>query len=234
MEITRHALFPVLVGETFNENHEDMKQQLENAAMNHLNEDGFSSEQTGHVDLHLDSEFKSLMQFATLAAKEYMATHMFHPDTFDYNIVKTWMNIIKDEGNPRHAHADAHLSFVYYVNVPEDANTGITFHNYTERYEPFPGCITHNNPQEWNIFNSYAWSFPVKEGQMLIFPSRLQHHVDGSEMGKRTAIRSLADLQESRVSIAGDIVLTYKEKAAKHLGLQPIQNWRVFTTDPLQ
>ena len=234
MEIQRHALFPVLIGEASNDLHAEMKPRLESAAMNYLDEDGFSSEQTGHVDLHLDPEFEALMQFATLAAKEYMATHMFHPDTFDYNIVKTWMNIIKEEGNPRHAHGDAHLSFVYYVNIPESFSTGITFHNYQERYEPFSGCITHNNPQEWNVFNSYAWSFPAKEGNLLIFPSRLQHHVDGTGNGKRTAVKSLIDLQESRVSIAGDIVLTYKEKAAKHLGLQPIQNWRVFTTDPHQ
>jgi hypothetical protein len=234
MEITRHALFPVLVGEAFNENHEDMKQQLENAAMNHLDENGLSNERTGHVDLHLDPAFNGLMKFVTLAAKEYIATHMFHPDTFDFNIVKTWMNIIKDEGNPRHAHADAHLSFCYYINVPDDANTGITFHNYTDRIEPFPGCILHNNPQEWNVFNSYAWSFPVKEGQLLIFPSRLQHHVEGSGDQPKIGVQSIEELSAKRVSLAGDIVLTYKEKAAKHLGLQPIQNWRVFTTDPLQ
>ena len=44
-----------------------------------------------------------------------------------------------------------------------------------------------------------------------------------------TDFKSLEDAKEHRIAIAGDIILTYKEKAAKPLGLQPKRNWRTFT-----
>jgi hypothetical protein len=235
MEIIRHALFPVLVGETQNSKHAEIKPALEKQILqNYLDKDGYSHERTGHVILHHDPVFEELFEFITFACKEWLATYMIHPDIFNFNIVKTWMNILKDQATPYHHHGDSHISFTYYINVPEDNKKPIIFHNYNERYEPFPGCIRFNNPVEWNAFNSYGWSFPVEEGKLLIFPSRLAHNTEGNLDRQDKGVKCLTDLHDRRVCLAGDIVLTYKETSAKTFGLQPVENWRIFKTHHLQ
>jgi hypothetical protein len=41
-------------------------------------------------------------------------------------------------------------------------------------------------------------------------------------------IKDLTDLRNHRISIAGDVIITYKDITAKPLGLQPVKNWRTF------
>jgi hypothetical protein len=35
------------------------------------------------------------------------------------------------------------------------------------------------------------------------------------------------NIKDRRISLAGDFVLTLKEKTARSMGLQPISNWRL-------
>jgi hypothetical protein len=45
---------------------------------------------------------------------------------------------------------------------------------------------------------------------------------------KDEGVKTKTDLTKRRISIASDAVLTYKEKSAKALGIQPVSNWRSF------
>ena len=62
----------------------------------------------------------------------------------------------------------------------------------------------------------------------ILFPATLNHDTIGHDELSTNKIEGINDVENRRISIAGDIILTYKEKIAKHLGLQPIKNWRMF------
>ena len=63
---------------------------------------------------------------------------------------------------------------------------------------------------------------------MFTFPSSLVHGtLARSDKGDK-GLFSIKDYRRHRVAIAGDFLLTYKDKQAKSLGLQPVENWRTF------
>jgi hypothetical protein len=175
----------------------------------------------------LDPAFEPLFRFSSVAVKEYVKSFSGDPSMFDFHVVKSWANIVKNLGNPQHNHADAHLSFVYYINIPEHVSTPIIFHNNPNRYQPFHG-FSRWNCETWDILNSGTWQFMPKEGQVMVFPSAMGHETPQLSDEEDHGVRDLVDLQQRRVSIAGDIIITYKELAAKPLGLQPVKNWRTF------
>lgn len=232
--MTPHLLFPVLVTEHHYNQKEEFKQLFYDNIFKYMNEDGISNEETKHVNLHHESNYSSLFTFASDAAKAYVATLNINPDLFEFNVVKTWMNITRDYSTPTHNHSDAHLSFTYYINLPEDCAKPIRFYNYSDRHEPYPGMIKFNNPLRWDVVNSYAWQFMPVEGQMFVFPASLPHDTVGSDSGNQVGsslekgCKTVEDLQQRRICLAGDILLTFKDRANKPMGLQPISEWRTF------
>jgi Putative 2OG-Fe(II) oxygenase len=228
MQTIEHALFPTLVLETFNEDHETMKGVFEDEIFKHLSDKGFSNELTGHLTMHHVPAFRPVFELATQAAKAYLETLRVDPDLYQFNVVKSWMNIVRERATPMHAHRDAHLSFVYYLNIPEDADMALVFEQDDYRHEPFAGCIKNAPPSEWTWLNSYTWSFGPKEGVMFVFPSSMIHGTPSKSGDPDTGIFTLEDYRKHRVAVAGDFLLTYKGKQAKSLGVQPIENWRVF------
>lgn len=223
-----HALFPKLLLEEKNEGHDASKHAFLQQMMKHLSEDGYSNEHTGHVTLHHDMVFAPICEMATRLAHHYCGVMRVDPDLFDFNVVKTWFNILRDTSTPYHNHADAHLSFCYYINTPVEAQQPIRFHD-TDRKEPFFGFSECNHPVEWNVFNSGSWQFVPLEGTMFMWPSALPHDTIGKTTERGAGVRSMEDALTQRVTFAGDILVTYKEKAAKSMGLQPKRNWRTFS-----
>ena len=127
-----------------------------------------------------------------------------------------------------HNHADAHMSFTYYINIPKEFSKPIRFYNYHARHEPFPGCIKFNDPSKWDDFNAYTWQIEPREGRLFVFPANLTHDTVGHEEAKEPGCFTQGDLEQMRVCLACDILLTYKDKASKPLGVQPVSNWRIF------
>jgi hypothetical protein len=225
-----HALFPTLLLEETDELHPTRKEIFLRHILRHTDADGYSDESTGHVNLHHDPILQPIYQMATRMARQHCEVMQIDPALFDFYIVKSWLNIVKDRATPFHSHADAHLSFVYYVNVPTECAQPIQFYAHPSRYEAFPGFVKFNDPAEWNIFNSLSWRFPASEGRMYLWPSGMCHDTAGITSDRDPGIKTEDDARQNRVSIAGDILLTYKEKAAKPLGLQPRRNWKTFDT----
>lgn len=223
-----HALFPVLVGEFHYPDHEKLKGIFMRDGLKYFNEDGYSQESTGHVSIHHEPDFEELYAFISNCVREYLDA-LRVDDNFDINVVKSWLNVLEKRSTPKHAHRDAHLSITYYVSTPENHKQNIVFYNYDPNMEPFAGCIMHNNSRnEWNIFNSYSWSFEPKQGTVFVFPAQMMHETNGGPLVADSGVKTVDDLKNRRICIASDVVLTYKEKAAKSLGLQPVSNWRKF------
>jgi uncharacterized protein (TIGR02466 family) len=224
-----HPIFPVLVCEFEYPNHEEFKQLFLNQGLKNFNEEGYSSEETAHVTLHHEEEYAELYKFASESTKQYLEALSVDSDVFNVNVVKSWLNVLENSPSPMHSHRDAHLSFTYYVNTPEKSNQPIRFYNYEPRMEPFPGCIRHNNTSnKWNAFNSYTWQFLPKQGNLFVFPSYIMHDTVCPNPKKEEGVTSVESLEKKRICIAGDVLLTYKDKTSKTLGLQPISNWKRF------
>jgi hypothetical protein len=230
----KHALFPTLVTEQYYNRKDDFKQVFFDKIFDYMNEDGISNEETNHVNLHHEPAFKDLFVFATESAKEYVAALNVQPELFDFNVVKTWMNITKSNSTPAHNHADAHISFTYYAHLDANCIKPIRFYNYKDRHEPYPGLIKFNNPMVWDAFNSYTWEFFPKEGNLFVFPGNLSHDTVGYDTGPvvgsslEQGCKNADDLANRRICLAGDILLTFKERSPKAMGLQPIHEWRKF------
>ena len=86
-------------------------------------------------------------------------------------ITQSWLNYTKtDQFHHMHNHPNSYISGVFYIDV-DDKVDKITFHkaNYLaiELYKT-----------KYNIFNSNSWRYPVKTGDIILFPSSLEHAVD--------------------------------------------------------
>jgi Putative 2OG-Fe(II) oxygenase len=225
-----HKLFPTLVTEHLYSDHVDFKKKFAKHIFKHMTPEGYSSELTNHVTLHHEKSFEPLFKFATEAAKKHCERLHIDTEKFDFNIIKTWMNIKKSAETPKHMHGDAHISFSYYVNMPPNFAWPIRFYNYDNRHEPYPGSIVHNNTSNiWDELNSGSWQFVPSEGSLFVFPSNLVHDTVGNTswniLEQGVTKQSLMDY---RHCLAGDILMTYKKKTPSHLGVQPVSNWRNF------
>lgn len=61
---------------------------------------------------------------------------------------------------------------------------------------------------------------PIKD---YMFPSLILEKHD-----LNYGVKDLIVRKQRRLSITGDVIITYKELAAKPLGLHPAKNWRTF------
>lgn len=225
-----HSLFPTLISEFHYDFPQSFKDKFFAQVMNHMSEEGFSDEMTGHVALHLEPTWEEIFKFATNGIKHYMFRLGADPEVFDINFVKTFLAITKEVSTPLHVHSDAHISWTYYVNVPDGVNYPIRFHD-RQRHEPYPGFCRYNNARNWwDHYNSETWKFVPTEGQMFVFSSNLAHDTVkyDNNTQNRVGCKTVVDLKKRRICMAGDIILTYKELTAVPLGLQPVKNWRTF------
>ncbi len=227
-----HGLFPTLITEGVNDDHVAFKQLFINNVHNHMTTDGRSDESTGNVDIHTDTNFTDFFKFVADNVRDYVATMGINPELFDYNLVKSWLNVTKESDNPIHDHADAHVSFSYYVNIPTDVEKFIVFYNPHDTNSLYHG-MTNFNVDSFNAFNSQTWSFNPREGTIYVFPGKLKHSVMSNGhaepvISPEVGSKNSADLMTKRITIAGDFLLTHKEKTSQFLGLQPVKNWRQF------
>lgn len=86
-------------------------------------------------------------------------------------ITQSWLNYTEaGQHHHLHTHSNSIISGVFYIDVDE-INDGITFEK--SEYEQIQVEVN-----EWNAFNSSRWIFKVKTGQLILFPSKMQHKVD--------------------------------------------------------
>lgn len=89
-------------------------------------------------------------------------------------ITQSWLNWTSNKQfHHTHEHPNSIVSGVLYINADEQHDKIKFFKN---RYNQI--SFVH---QESNLFNSGIWSFPVKTGMLLLFPSHLTHRVDHKE-----------------------------------------------------
>ena len=86
-------------------------------------------------------------------------------------ITQSWINYTEtNQFHHRHSHANSYVSGVFYINADKKVDQ-ITFYK-------FGHTIIEPVVDKYNIFNSSTWEFPVETGNVILFPSSLQHGVD--------------------------------------------------------
>ena len=85
-------------------------------------------------------------------------------------ITQSWLNYTEtDQFHHRHSHPNSYVSGVFYINADEKVD-------YIKFFKPEKTIEFHL--VKYNIFNSTAWKYAVKTGDVILFPSYLRHGVD--------------------------------------------------------
>jgi uncharacterized protein (TIGR02466 family) len=87
-------------------------------------------------------------------------------------ITQSWINYTKSgEHHHRHAHPNSLVSGVLYIDSDKEKDK-ILLYNPQDNYRRIkPETIS------WNAYNSESWWFPVGTGELIMFPSELEHMV---------------------------------------------------------
>jgi len=86
-------------------------------------------------------------------------------------ITQSWINYTgEDQYHHTHAHPNSLISGVFYIDVNEKTDRI----NFFKKNENTIKIYT----EDYNIFNSESWWIPVKNGDLILFPSHLQHSVE--------------------------------------------------------
>lgn len=225
-------LFPTAVACFQSDNHERYKLVFNERMPNHCiqHESGLglmSGESSGKVYVHTDEALANLFVFISRCVGEYLDQLSFDRARVDISIVKSWISVTNNETvTPVHLHATSHLSFVYYMNMPNGADA-IAFQVPTSPNEPFCGAFGESTPRQpslvlkRNALNANQSILPVEEGQLLVFPSHLLH-----------GTVKMGDIEsEQRIALAGDVLLVFNEPAPNYsAGVFNPSTWRSFET----
>mgnify|MGYP003144733802 CR=1 FL=1 len=124
----------------------------------------------------LNSHFPDLRKFIEDAIQVY-AEHTIIGDKFDkseydFRITQSWINLCKGSsfGHHRHTHVNSVISGVFYIQV----NEGTDAVEFDDGVKPDTIMLI---PKQLNDFNSPSWKLKVKNGQLIVFSSRLNHCV---------------------------------------------------------
>ena len=85
-------------------------------------------------------------------------------------ITQSWINYTKvNQFHHRHSHANSYVSGVFYLNADKKVD-------HIKFYKPGDPIIR-PYVTKYNLFNASTWVFPIETGNVILFPSSLQHGV---------------------------------------------------------
>ena len=125
-------------------------------------------------------EFKDLKKDLDLRVQDYFNKVISPSNNITPYITQSWLNYTEtNQYHHKHSHTNSLVSGVFYINCDEKFDK-IKFFN--ENYKTIKP-----ETKDWNIWNSESWWFPVKTGDIIMFPSSLTHMVETKE-GTNTRI----------------------------------------------
>lgn len=138
---------------------------------------------TSSVDNYIieKPELAKLKEFFLTSANRFFR-EIHSPDTeVSLRITQSWANYTSaGQYHHKHAHPNSLVSGVFYV---ETDPTKDRIYFYRTGYQQLKVKV-----RDWNLFNSESWWFESKPGQLIMFPSGLEHMVQNTEPGSSTRI----------------------------------------------
>ena len=127
-----------------------------------------------------EKPFANIKKELDLRVQDYFDKVISPANNITPYITQSWLNYTEtNQYHHKHAHPNSLVSGVFYINCHEEHDK-IKFFNDT--YQTIKPEI-----KEYNIWNSQSWWFPVKTGDVILFPSSLTHMVETKE-GDNTRI----------------------------------------------
>ena len=115
-------------------------------------------------------EFKELKTDLELKIQDYFNKIILPKNNLTPYITQSWVNFTEtNQFHHRHNHHNSFLSGVFYINCNEKFDK-IKFYSDKFRFIEF-------DYKEFNLWNSGTWIFPIKTGDVVLFPSSLDHEV---------------------------------------------------------
>lgn len=216
---TLHALFPTLVYQAHSANCEQWRPLFESQ----LAESGFTPEQRGsrhfageyhgRILLHQQPALRPFFEELSTFVCKYLNELGMKPEFFHMQCLKTWFVICstsqgEQEAMVTHNHSCSDISWVYYLDVPDDRSSPIRFHaGRSPETAPFGSAFHydwHNENKSAikrrNWWNRESTAIHPKPGDLLLFPGHQLHSIDANKS------------DQHRISIAGDIALTLRDE----------------------
>tara|TARA_R100000657_G_C4666754_1_gene110731 strand:- start:732 stop:1349 length:618 start_codon:yes stop_codon:yes gene_type:complete len=126
-------------------------------------------------------EFSNIKKFLNRCCKDYLNKVICPKDNIQLYITQSWLNFTEtNQFHHQHNHQNSVISGVLYLNC-DKKNDKIFFLN-PKTYEQIKPKI--NN---FNIWNSETWWFPLETTQLIMFPSSITHQVD-TKKGNNTRV----------------------------------------------
>jgi uncharacterized protein (TIGR02466 family) len=118
-----------------------------------------------------DKKLRPLKAFVDLCLDKYVQSIYAPNERFRLAVTQSWLNYTeKDEFHHKHRHPKSMVSGVFYVNADETTDKIYFF-----KHEPSSFKVFTDN---YNLFNSDSWWFAVKTGDLILFPSHVEHMVE--------------------------------------------------------
>lgn len=202
-------MFPTAVYLGRMENHLHHKENFLNNFSNYdLVNSKVVSEPDGNPLLHLDENFDDIFTDISNHIKQYVFNVLGTKKVFDIIITKTWISKSTTAKNdiPWHIHSPSHISFVYYLNYPNNSQK-LKFSNKSKSNELYLGMFAPMNieeanfVEEYNQYNCRTMEFVMNEGTIAVFPSSLSHSTSDAD----------EQFEGLRLAIVGDAILVLKE-----------------------
>ena len=129
-----------------------------------------------------NGKLKKIKQFCEQQLKIYVEQVINPKEKLDFYITQSWLNITKPGGHHHeHYHQNSIISGVFYISTVEDDSIAFVDPNHKIKE------IIRIEPKEFNLWNAPAWFFSSNNNELILFPSWLNHQVEGNE--KATADR---------------------------------------------
>lgn len=131
--------------------------------------------------LHKKKELSSITKFLKSSVDTYF-NEVYQPrNKVHLRFTQSWLNYTKQgQFHHRHAHPNSFISGVFYVQT----NDTDRIHFFKSGYDRIKLPVEEG---KFNLYNSDSWWLPVKAGQLVLFPSSLEHMVEKVE-GEETRI----------------------------------------------
>ena len=127
-----------------------------------------------------EKPFANIKKELDLRVQDYFDKVISPANNITPYITQSWLNYTEtNQYHHKHAHPNSLVSGVFYINCHEEHDK-IKFFN--DNYKTIKLEI-----KDWNMWNSESWWFPVKTGDVILFPSSLTHMVE-TKQGDNTRI----------------------------------------------
>jgi uncharacterized protein (TIGR02466 family) len=121
-----------------------------------------------------------LRDFIETSVADYFKSVHNPKHNVNLRITQSWTNYTEPgQYHHKHAHPNSFVSGVFYPQANRETDK-IYFYRSGFQMIKFP-------PENWNVYNSESWWFEVGTGDLVLFPSSLEHMVE-TVQGDQTRI----------------------------------------------